>query len=287
MSENNSKVIGCFTKSRITTTYYCPEIEYNEMIMKNNKELSHDLEVSLKIIGDFGFCLTRDSVILDYGCGSGRFVKELNENGYNAFGCDIKVDTDPNAQLDKKTIRTIDLNPYRLPFEDNTFDFIYSFSVLEHVKNYPESISELARVLKPDGICYHFFPSRYRLIEPHTFVPLSTVIRSYCWLYLWSFMRIRNEFQVGMSVKEVAVKNKKYLENHTNYLSRHKLHEYFNKNFDDVIFCERYFLKYLSRANYLYTLSRVLPFIPHIYSSFRSRIIIIRSPNRSIDSALL
>jgi SAM-dependent methyltransferase len=254
------------------------------MIMNSNKELSHDLEVSLKIIGDFGFSLNRDSVILDYGCGSGRFVKELNEHGFNAFGCDIKIDTDPNVPLDKKKIRTIDLNPYRLPFEDNTFDFIYSFSVFEHVQNYSESISELARVLKPDGICYHFFPSRYRPIEPHTFVPLSTVIRSYSWLYIWAFMRIRNEFQVGMSVKEVAVKNKKYLENHTNYLSRHKLHKYFNGHFNDVIFCERYFLKYLRRVNYLCDLSLVLPFIPHIYSSFRSRIIITRIPNHSIES---
>lgn len=246
--------------------------------MNNSNNISHDLEVSLKIIENFGFRLTGESVILDFGCGSGRFVKELKEQGYNAFGCDIKVNRSDDNQLDEERIRAIDLEPYRLPFENNTFDFIYSFSVFEHVQNYSESIAELARVLKPEGICYHFFPSRYRIIEPHTFVPLSTAIRSYYWLYLWSLMGIKNEFQGGMSVKEIADKNLKYLRNHTNYLSRYKLNEYFSEHFDDVIFCEDIFIKYLRRVKYLYNISKSLPFIPHIYSSFRSRVIVTRIP---------
>ena len=180
--------------------------------------------------------------------------------------------------MDSGIIRAIELNPYRLPFDDNTFDFIYSFSVFEHVQNYSESIAELARILKPDGICYHFFPSRYRLIEPHTFVPLSTGIQSYIWLYIWSLLGVRNEFQSGMPVKETAIKNQKYLRNHTNYLSRYKLNEYFKKSFDNVIFCERNFLKYLRRGSFLYNFSTVLPFIPQVYSSFRSRIIIFSNP---------
>lgn len=248
------------------------------MEKNKNKKLSHDLEVSFKIIGDLGFSFDMNSVILDYGCGSGGFVKELNEQGYNAFGCDIKIDSERNDLINKGLIRSIALDPYRLPFEDNTFDFIYSFSVFEHVQNYSESISELARVLKPNGICYHFFPARYRVIEPHTFVPLSTVIRSFNWLYLWSLMGIRNEFQKGLSPQEVASKNQKYLRNHTNYLSRHKLNEYFKQHFDNVIFGEKYFLKYLNRAKYLYNLSGVIPIIPRIYGSLRSNILITRIP---------
>jgi len=248
------------------------------MDKKQKKKLSHDLEVSLKIIGDLGVSLDRNSMILDYGCGSGRFVKELNEQGYNAFGCDIKIDSELKDLLNQGLIRSIEQDPYRLPFEDNTFDFIYSFSVFEHVQNYSESIAELARVLKPNGICYHFFPARYRVIEPHTFVPLSTVVRSYNWLYLWSLMRIRNEFQKGLSAKEIASKNQNYLRNHTNYLSRHKLNEYFKKHFDKVIFGEKYFLKYLNRAKCLYSLSGAFPFIPRIYGSLRSNIVITRIP---------
>jgi len=248
------------------------------MVNKNENILSHDLSVALKIIGDFGFWLNKESVILDFGCGYGRYVKELRDQGYNAFGCDFEIETENNFQLDSGIIRAIELNPYRLPFDDNTFDFIYSFSVFEHVQNYSESIAELARILKPDGICYHFFPSRYRLIEPHTFVPLSTGIQSYIWLYIWSLLGVRNEFQSGMPVKETAIKNQKYLRNHTNYLSRYKLNEYFKKSFDNVIFCERNFLKYLRRGSFLYNFSTVLPFIPQVYSSFRSRIIIFSNP---------
>lgn len=96
-------------------------------------------------------------------------------------------------------------------------------------------------------------------------------------------MRIRNEFQEGMSVKEIAIKNQKYLRNHTNYLSRHKLNEYFKNHFNNVIFGERHFLKYLRRVNYLYNLSAAIPLIPNIYGSFRSNIIITRSPKSGVE----
>lgn len=48
------------------------------MVNKNENILSHDLSVALKIIGDFGFWLNKESVILDFGCGYGRYVKELS-----------------------------------------------------------------------------------------------------------------------------------------------------------------------------------------------------------------
>lgn len=42
-------------------------------------------------------------------------------------------------------------NVTSLSFEDETFDFILSFDVLEHVPNYRAALAELFRVLKPSG----------------------------------------------------------------------------------------------------------------------------------------
>ena len=39
-----------------------------------------------------------------------------------------------------------------LPFNDNSFDFVYSWGVLHHTEDTPKSVSELYRVLKPGGI---------------------------------------------------------------------------------------------------------------------------------------
>ena len=43
----------------------------------------------------------------------------------------------------------------RTPFSDGTFDVIYSASVLEHIKDTSLALSEMWRLLKPNGIIVH------------------------------------------------------------------------------------------------------------------------------------
>lgn len=42
-----------------------------------------------------------------------------------------------------------------LPYEDNTFDFVISDQVIEHINNPQKAIEESYRVLKKDGIAIH------------------------------------------------------------------------------------------------------------------------------------
>ena len=39
-----------------------------------------------------------------------------------------------------------------LPFENETYDFVYASHVLEHIPNDEKAISEIRRILKPSGI---------------------------------------------------------------------------------------------------------------------------------------
>ncbi|MDW5615075.1 class I SAM-dependent methyltransferase [Mycolicibacterium sp. D5.8-2] len=55
----------------------------------------------------------------------------------------------------------------RLPFEDESFDAILSFDVLEHVQNIESTMSECRRVLKPGGAFYLVFPGFYQPWEHH------------------------------------------------------------------------------------------------------------------------
>lgn len=62
--------------------------------------------------------------------------------------------------FDQTDIRV--MNAASLSFPDNSFDFIYSAWVFEHIDNVPAAVSELNRVLKPSGIAWigvHLFPS--------------------------------------------------------------------------------------------------------------------------------
>jgi len=58
-------------------------------------------------------------------------------------------------------IRVMDAG--KMQFADNTFDLIYSCATLEHVQDLSAVLSEIKRVLKPDGLAvlgFHLFASR-------------------------------------------------------------------------------------------------------------------------------
>lgn len=132
----------------------------------------------LGIIKDLGYTLQEDAVVLDLGCGNGNLVNAYRKNGYQAYGCDFDFRSDVAESFqDTGIIRKIRADIYQLPFEDNTFDFIYSDQVFEHVTDYSTTLSEVKRVLKPGGISLHFFPSRYKVIEPHVKVPFGSLIK--------------------------------------------------------------------------------------------------------------
>ena len=57
-----------------------------------------------------------------------------------------------------------------LPFDDASYDVVITNHVIEHVGHHSAKLhhlSEIKRVLKPDGIVYLAVPNRWRLIEPH------------------------------------------------------------------------------------------------------------------------
>jgi len=235
--------------------------------------------LQLSIINDLGYKVHPDATVLDFGCGAGGLVKAYRDKGYQAYGCDVSFKDGADVAVMQKegTIRLIDLQSYRLPFDDGMFDLVVSDQVMEHVQDYSQALSEIKRVLRPGGVCLHFFPARYKPIEPHAYVPLASFIQSYWWLSIWAYLGIRNEHQGGLSPKEVAIRNFDYLRNNTNYLKKAELRKEFEHFFPEVKFCERAFLRNNIRARFISKISKVFPFIPGIYSTFHSRVVVTRS----------
>lgn len=252
------------------------------IMIKEKSDFSYVVELKMKIIKEFGLDLNLQSVILDFGCGSGKHVQELRTHGYQAFGCDIKMKEEENvdtvSMLQSNILRSIDQKYYKLPFEDNIFDLVISDQVFEHVRNYSETISEISRVLKPDGFCLHIFPSRYTPIEPHVYIPFSSIIQSKIWIRFWVFLGVKNEWSDCKSVKERSYRYYNYLKDNTNYLPKKNLEKEFKLYFKDVIFCEKAFLKYSKRGKYIYTAANILPFIFFLYGALFSRVILTKNP---------
>jgi len=111
---------------------------------------------------------------LEFGAGRGN-VKQMNFLGVVEFiaGVDPGEDVLSNPFLDEAKI--IKLADNQIPYEDNTFDIVFSDNVLEHVQDPEFVFQEIMRVLKIGGIFmsktpnkWHYMPLIAR-ITPHWF----------------------------------------------------------------------------------------------------------------------
>lgn len=94
--------------------------------------------------------------LLDVGCGRGEFLRGFIRCGMSGYGVDqSKAATTvcPEAE-----VKHVDMEHERLPYADNTFDVVFSKSVLEHFY-YPERlVQEMRRILKPGGLIIAMVP---------------------------------------------------------------------------------------------------------------------------------
>ncbi len=178
----------------------------------------------LAVAADCGLAPAPGMRILDFGCGEGALVSAFLERGFDAFGTDIREAWPAGPIGGSGRLRPCATSPYRIPFDDGTFDLVVSNSVFEHVTNVEESFREIRRVLRPGGATLHMFPGPWYLpAEPHIRVPLATRLHARWWLALWALLGVRNEFQRGMSWRETVRANEEYCRRGINYLPLREL----------------------------------------------------------------
>ncbi len=94
--------------------------------------------------------------VLDIGCGGGLACEFLAKRGANVSGIDLSLNSIKVAQEHaKKSNLQIDYQcgvAEDLPYEENTFDVVVCFDVLEHVEDWEKVICEIYRVLNKNGI---------------------------------------------------------------------------------------------------------------------------------------
>ncbi len=115
---------------------------------------------------------------LEIGSGFGGLVTYLNSvagNRCRAYGIEPSADaytgtlacTRMLSRENKISSRFVSAMGEDIPFESNSFDIVYSTSVLEHVKNPEQVISESIRVLKPGGLLQFVVPNYGSWWEGH------------------------------------------------------------------------------------------------------------------------
>jgi|Deesub1362A_J573_1020465.scaffolds.fasta_scaffold02337_4 SAM-dependent methyltransferase/uncharacterized protein YbaR (Trm112 family) len=104
-------------------------------------------------------------LVLDAGCGNGRFTNEAARTGAEVVGVDLgwgvysafeHTHHLPNVHIVRGDI-------FRLPFGDATFDRVFSIGVLQHTGNAEQALKSLARTVKPGGLLVAHVYGRGRL----------------------------------------------------------------------------------------------------------------------------
>jgi len=120
-------------------------------------------------------CIQPGWAVLDLGAGAGlKFQYELKskvEPGGEIVGTDFDSRVSENPLLHRGVV----IDGAKFPFEDNTFDVVFSRYVLEHVSDSAEFLDEVHRILKPGGSFFFLTPNKWHYVSvasgctPHTF----------------------------------------------------------------------------------------------------------------------
>lgn len=105
--------------------------------------------------------ITPDSRVLDIGAGAGeRNPHDLKERCRELVGLDV----DPRVVDNPLLHRGVLGDGRSLPFDDASFDVVFSIYVLEHVADPASFSAEIARVLKPGGVVLGLTPNRWHYV---------------------------------------------------------------------------------------------------------------------------
>jgi 2-polyprenyl-6-hydroxyphenyl methylase / 3-demethylubiquinone-9 3-methyltransferase len=98
----------------------------------------------------------QDLKVLDVGCGGGFSCEFMAQKGAVVSGIDQSQKCIIKAQEHSKNsgfkINYLQGFAEDLPFSKSTFDVVTCVDVLEHVADLPQTVSEIYRVLKPNGL---------------------------------------------------------------------------------------------------------------------------------------
>jgi len=101
-------------------------------------------------------------LVLDVGCGMGRFAEVATRWGARVVGVDLSAAAEVAAKnLADRDFVAFQSDVFALPFAPESFDVIYSIGVLHHTPDCEAAVKTLGKYLKPGGLLVVWLYSGY------------------------------------------------------------------------------------------------------------------------------
>ena len=104
----------------------------------------------------------KGKLVLDVGCGMGRFAEVATRWGARVVGIDLSAAAEVAAKnLANRDFVAFQADVFSLPFAPESFDIIYSVGVLHHTPDCEAAVKGLDKYLKPGGVLAVWLYSGY------------------------------------------------------------------------------------------------------------------------------
>lgn len=137
-----------------------------------------------RFFGDSGWdsAWLKGKLILDSGCGAGRFADVAASAGARVIACDLSSAVDAcrdNTAVWDGRVQPIQASLFDLPLRKGTFDAVFCMGVIQHTPDPRRLMLTLPAFLKPGGrLAYNFYEADFwpwlqgikyalRLVTPH------------------------------------------------------------------------------------------------------------------------
>ena len=96
------------------------------------------------------------ATVLDLGCGTGRHIRILLENGFDVYGCDSSVEALSIAEHESSQVKFSVCDMISLPYQDGLFEAVLCHHVIQHgsIEDIKKAVSEIYRILRKRGYLF-------------------------------------------------------------------------------------------------------------------------------------
>lgn len=125
--------------------------------------------------------LTKETTVLDMGCGSGRWTKYIAKKVklVEAIDPSSAVYSASELNKDEKNVRVSLASVSNIPFDDHTFDFVICLGVLHHIPDTQKALSDVVKKISKGGhlLLYLYYSLDNRSKGYKTLFNISTIFR--------------------------------------------------------------------------------------------------------------